>query len=283
MPIAEIDKIIEKMESVRILKNAALRVFQTANDPNATAEDISGIIEKDDFLAAFILKVANSSYYGNSGKVKSINDAVVLLGFTGIKSIAVASSLMAKSNNYDLKKSEILVREKLWRHSISTAISAKFVAEKVGFKDTGEAYITGMIHDIGRLAMFQYDEDMFGRVEKYSLEKNLTQTEAELAIAGLDHAQIGAIILSNWKFPDPIIQAVEFHHKFYEGITEGELIGVITIANFISNSLGFGPAKIAQMDPRIMKTFKLDYGVIKQFIEEISGMLSHIDILSIGI
>jgi putative nucleotidyltransferase with HDIG domain len=283
MSITDIEKVIERMESVKILKNVALRVFQMSNDQNATAADISELIEQDDYLSAVILKVANSSYYGNSGKVKSINDSVVLLGFTGVKSIAVASSLMARKNDDNISKTEIIVRERLWRHSMSTAISAKFVAEKVGFKDTGQAYITGMIHDIGRLAIFQYDEKIFHKIEKYSLDKSVPLIDAELAIAGLDHSQIGAMILFKWSFPDSIVQAVAYHHKFFDDIADRDLVGVVTLANFISNSLGFGSANIPQMDPRIMKIFDLDYDKIKKFIEEISGILSHIDILSLGI
>jgi HD-like signal output (HDOD) protein len=124
MAIADIEKIIEMMESVKVLKNVALKVFQMANDPLATAGDITEVVEGDDYLSALVLKVANSSYYGNAGKVKSINEAVVLLGFTGIKSIAVAASLMVRKDDGTVKKTEIIVRERLWRHAISTAIAA---------------------------------------------------------------------------------------------------------------------------------------------------------------
>ena len=282
MAIADIEKIIEMMESVKVLKNVALKVFQMANDPLATANDITEVVEGDDYLSTLVLKVANSSYYGNAGKVKSINEAVVLLGFTGIKSIAVAASLMVRKDDGTVKKTEIIVRERLWRHAISTAIAAKFIAEEMDFKDHGLCYITGMIHDIGRLAIFQYDEKIYHSIENYSREKGITLTDAETAITGLDHAQIGAMILHKWAFPDPIVQTVAYHHKYFEDTPDRELVGIVTIANFISNSLGFGSVNIPVMDPRVLKMYNLDYDGVKKFIEQISGILSHIDILSLG-
>jgi putative nucleotidyltransferase with HDIG domain len=283
MAIADIEKIIERMESVKVLKSVALKVFQMANDPQATALDITDVVEGDDYLSALILKVANSSYYGNAGNVRSINDAVVLLGFTGIKSIAVAASLMVRKDDGTIKKSEIIVRERLWRHALSTAIASKFIAEKTGFGDTGQAYITGIIHDIGRLAIFQYDEKKYHAIENYSLEKGVAMIDAETAVTGFDHAQIGAIILHKWGFPEAIVQAVAYHHRFFEDLQDRDLIGVVAIANFISNSLGFGAANIPAMDSKILKMYGLDYDKIKKFIEQISGILSHIDILSLGL
>jgi putative nucleotidyltransferase with HDIG domain len=283
MSIADIEKVIERMESTKILKNVALRIFQLSSDPNTTASDISNLVEKDDYLAAVILKVANSSYFGNGGKIKSIPDAIVLLGFTGIKSIAVAASLVARSDDENISKSEIVIRERLWRHSISTAIAAKFIAEKIGFKDLGQAYITGIIHDIGKLGIYQYDEKAFARIEAFSRDRSVQLIDAELSILGFDHAQIGALILSKWSFPESIIQTVMYHHRFFDDVNNRDLVGIITLANFISNSLGFGSENVKELDPKIMKLLNLDYDTIKSYVQEISGILSHVDILKLGI
>jgi putative nucleotidyltransferase with HDIG domain len=282
MALVDIEKIIAGMESVKVLKSVALKVFQMANDPIATALDITEVVEGDDYLSALVLKVANSSYYGNSGNVKSINESVVLLGFTGIKSIAIAASLLVRKDDGTVKKTEIIVRERLWRHALSTAIAAKFVAEKMAFGDTGQAYIAGMVHDIGRLAIFQYNEKVFYEIENYSQAKKTTLADAETAITGFDHAQIGAMILQKWGFPEAIVQAVAYHHKFYDDLKDKELVAIVTIANFISNSLGFGSANIPSLDSGVLKLYDLDFEIIKKFIIQISGILSHIDILSLG-
>ena len=282
MALVDIEKIIAGMESVKVLKSVALKVFQMANDPIATALDITEVVEGDDYLSALVLKVANSSYYGNSGNVKSINESVVLLGFTGIKSIAIAASLLVRKDDGTVKKTEIIVRERLWRHALSTAIAAKFVAEKMAFGDTGQAYIAGMVHDIGRLAIFQYNEKVFYEIENYSQAKKTTLADAETAITGFDHAQIGAMILQKWGFPEAIVQAVAYHHKFYDDLKDKELVAIVTIANFISNSLGFGSANIPSLDSGVLKLYDLDFEIIKKFIIQISGILSYIDILSLG-
>jgi putative nucleotidyltransferase with HDIG domain len=283
MAMVNVDKIMDSMDGVKILKSVGLKIFQMANDPNATAEDITEVVQEDDYMSALILKVANSSYYGNSAHIKSINEAVVLLGFTGIKSIAVAASLMAKKDDGSISKSEIIIRERLWRHALSTGIAAKFIAEKLDFKDSGQAYITGMVHDIGRLAIFQYDQKLYHIIESYSLEKSVPLIDAEMAVIGLDHAQIGALLLNKWNFPESIVQAVAYHHRYFEDMKDKELIGIITIANFISNSLGFGSSNIPAMDSRVLKMFGIDYDDIKKYIEEISGILSHLEILSYGL
>jgi HD-like signal output (HDOD) protein len=91
------------------------------------------------------------------------------------------------------------------------------------------------------------------------------------------------MILHKWAFPDPIVQAVAYHHKYFEDTPDRELVGIVTIANFISNSLGFGSVNIPVMDPRVLKMYNLDYDGVKKLIEQISGILSHIDILSLGL
>ena len=283
MGIIDIKLLMEKLEDARVLKSVALQVFQLANDPATSTEQLTEVIEQDDFLTATILKVANSSYYGNSGRVKTIKEATVLLGFTGIKSISIASAIIVKDTKAVVNSPEMIVRANLWRHSISTAISAKYIAEKLEYRQKDTAYVAGLLHDIGKLGIFLYSDKLYFEIDNITRQKNIFPSETEFKLMAMDHGQIGAMMLDRWKFPLDIVHCAAFHHRYVEEAKDRDLLGIVTMANYISNSLGFGSTRVEPIDRDIMANFSMNFDALKTLITEISEILSHMEILSIEV
>jgi putative nucleotidyltransferase with HDIG domain len=283
MGILDIKILMERIEDAKVLKSVALQVFQMVNDNATTTEQLTEVIEQDDFLTATILKVANSTYYGNSGRIKTVKEATILLGFTGIKSISIASAIIVKDTKNAVNSPEMIVRANLWRHSISTAIAAKYIAEKLEYKQKDTAYVAGLLHDIGKLGIFLYNDKTFYEIESLSREKDIFGSDAEFRLISLDHGQIGAMMLDKWKFPLEISQCAAFHHRYVAEAKDKELLGIVTMANYISNSLGFGSTRVEPINEDIMLNFSMNFDSLKLIITEISEILSHMEILSIEI
>ncbi len=277
----KLEHIFEKMEHLQSLGDMAAKVMRVANDPMTTADDLSEIIRQDDALTAIIMKVANSAFFGSPRKINTIQEATVLLGFTAIKSISLAASVVMNGQE---DNSKVICREKLWRHSLATAISSKYLADKFGRKNAEEMYTAGILHDIGMLAMFQYDAGLYNKVNAAIQERKIERTEAELELYGVNHAQVGAFILDRWNMPESLVETVLWHHAYSENLKNKENVEIIELANYITNSLGFSSVEENfDTGALILKKTGRKYQEIKSYIKDILGILSHIDILSLKI
>jgi putative nucleotidyltransferase with HDIG domain len=186
------------------------KIQQLLFDPNSTAQQIADFIETDQAIAAKVLKMANSTYYGMSGKVSSVHHAAVILGFKALGelcTIAAFSDFMGnKLPGYGYHSDE------LWKHSLAVAGAAKLIAEKLDPQIVHEALTTGLIHDIGKLILDPYVLEQRETFDAFIEGGDQTFLEAEKQILGFDHADIAADICKHWKFSESLTQAIQYHH-----------------------------------------------------------------------
>ena len=160
----EILKKLRDMKDIPVLPTTIYKIMEIASNKRSSAQDLSKILEKDQALTSKVLKLANSSYYGFSNKIATISHAIVCLGFDTITSIAVTAEafevLKRKNESYELAEGG------LFNHSIATALAAKLIARKVNYPDTEEAFVAGLLHDIGKLVMNLLYKDEFKKVRR---------------------------------------------------------------------------------------------------------------------
>ena len=161
---------------------AAMQVLRLVEDPLASSADLARVIEADPALAARVMRLANAPYYGLTRRVGSASRAVVLLGFSAVRALAVSAASSLLSEEVDLGPSGF------WSHSVTTAIGASVVAKQVGGA-VADAFSAGLLHDIGMTL------------------------SATLPDEGLDHAAVGATALELWRFPRDFVRAVAAHHE----------------------------------------------------------------------
>ncbi|MDQ1395449.1 MAG: hypothetical protein QOG64_708 [Acidimicrobiaceae bacterium] len=176
---------------------AAMQVLRLVEDTRASSADLARVIETDPALSARVMRLANAPYYGLSGKVGSAARAVVLLGFSAVRALAVSASSGLLADEVDLGPTGF------WSHSVVTAVSASVVARYLG-TPVSDAFSAGLLHDLG-LALPGLSEEH-----------------------GLDHAELGGRALAAWRFPRAFVRAVESHHMPPELVADS--LGRIVIA-----------------------------------------------------
>jgi putative nucleotidyltransferase with HDIG domain len=182
------------------------------NDESVDLKIILRTIECDQGLAVGVLRIANSPYYGMPNQVQTIRDAIVLLGFSNLRMIIVAT--MASSINFPNLQDAEKVRN-LFRHGLAVAVCASFVARKNGL-DAGLLFLTGILHDIGILALMATYPELHQDARQLASRDAIQLHEAERAVFGFDHAEIGASLCRHWNLPAAIVQAIGFHHQIAE-------------------------------------------------------------------
>ncbi|WP_096894244.1 HDOD domain-containing protein [Candidatus Scalindua japonica] len=227
-----------KVKNMPPLPQSIIQILELTKNPESSANDLAKVFERDPKLAANILKLANSPYYGFSRTISTISHAIVCLGIDTIKSIALTSSTQEMLNNeipaYALEKGM------LWQHSIGCAVCARIIAKRIGFKESEEAYIAGLLLDIGKIILSNYAEDQFVEIIKKSKNDRVPFDRAEQEVLGFDHAKIGGKIIKKWNLPPILVDAVQYHHQPEKAKTHKKITYIVHLADSISCMLGIG-------------------------------------------
>ncbi len=194
-------RVLIAAKALPVFPKAAMEALRLARDPEAGQREIERAVGKDQVLAGEIIMLANSGAMGGSVSVNSLSGALMRVGTLAAANLIAAAGVRTCFASVKLHD--------LWEHSFEVANSAGALAIE-SHCDAGEAYLAGLVHDIGRLAFERSDEAL--RVRQWE-ESGFPTIYAEMLSTGVDHAEIGAEILAGWNFPDSIIEAVRFHHR----------------------------------------------------------------------
>jgi len=209
----QIQNIIRKVNDSEIasIKTVLIHIIDVLNNPDSTAKDLKNAIELDPPLTGKILRIANSAYYASRTKIDSLDKAIVWLGFSSVRELAVHQKTVeifsggAQVEGYS--------RENLWQHCIAVAQLVKSIYRKE-FGERGEhAYITGILHQMGIIILDQFYPEAFREIATISARKEQNFAELERQTLGITHAEIGAAVLGHWGLPEDIVQPVLYHHS----------------------------------------------------------------------
>jgi len=239
-----IDTAIKSISHIATLPEITLKIIELAEDPSSTAQDLHKVIQNDPALCSRILKVVNSAFYGLPRQIGSINRAIVLLGLNAVKNIAIAASLTKLFRGGDLCP-KFSARD-LWMHSMATAAGSKLICDQLKLGLPDEAFLAGLIHDIGIMVEMQAARDKLVKVfdeMKFSSDglptTNMREIEAKLM--GADHCAFGAGLCESWKFPKSFAQVAGHHHDPL-ALPSGSrmLAAVVHVADCLSAQLNYG-------------------------------------------
>ena len=209
---AIVDKAVATIGDIATLPEVTIRIIEVVEDHKSTARDLHEIIKNDPALSVKILKVVNSAFYGLPGQVASVDRAIILLGLSAVKNIAIAASIARLFKGRRI--SQHFSAADLWRHSVAVAVAAHSIV-KVSPHPVmaNEVFVAGMIHDIGTLVERQAFPDQFAEIVDRSMETGRDLLECEREIIGADHQAFGVGLTTKWKFPRHLRAAVGFHHN----------------------------------------------------------------------
>lgn len=201
-----IDQVLQQIEHLPTLPQVVMRVLSMAESPKISAVELSKVLDQS--LAAKVLKVANSAYYGGKGrKISTIHHAIMMIGFESVKEIILTTSFFHTLR--DVRDVQSL--QPLWQHSLECALISKRLAWIYRYDSLDEAYLTGLTHDIGRLVILQYFSQKFEEIEEKK-KSGIALLQAEKEVLQMTHAEIGAKVAQRWTFPPNLIDVIGHHH-----------------------------------------------------------------------
>lgn len=214
------------------LSQVGLEISRLGERDDLSASQLARLISKDAALAAKVLRIANSPFYGLRTQVKTLDHAIVVLGQVSIVSICAAFTLLGV-----LKMPQALGHERyesnaLRSHSVLTAIVARWLAQRFASPHVpvADSFLGGLLHDIGELATVVYYAKHLGDIHRYEQEHpNISGFQAEQAILGFDHQELGAEVLNHWHLPQLYIEMARHHHDAAYAVDTGEGMMIVLL------------------------------------------------------
>lgn len=278
-----LDNLINKIEDMPILPDRISKIISLTEDPDSTIKDLEKEILMDQSLTSEILKLANSTYYGYARRISTVSEATVLLGSKAIKSLVLASAvsqflIKELPDGYGLEKYD------LWNQSQSCAIISRFIAKKLKYPKAEEAYISGLLRDIGKTILNYYVAQEYGNIINKVENEGKTFIEAEEEVLGFNHGEIGAKVAQKWNFPLALVESIRYHHSPELSETDSKLVSIVHIADSITMMLGVGLGNDGlsyNLSEFALKTLNLDEQAIEQIIYEATDYLNDRDSFSV--
>ncbi len=245
------------------------------DDPFATSNDVAQVVNKSPSLAALLLKIVNSAYYGFPSRIDRISRAVTIIGTKEISSLALGICVM---RTFDDIPAEIIDMQAFIRHSMACGMVARILGALKNVEETEQLFVSGLLHDIGKLIVFKYFPEYSYSYIRLAAASGESVFSAEKAVLGLNHTQVARQLLEKWRLPKGLENNVVFHHT--PGKAPDPLrAGILQLADLIANGLGIGSSgehSVPACDEMVMESLGLSAStlqmVIRQAIHQLGPM-----------
>ncbi len=234
---AKLHAMVDRIDKLPTLPVVVTQILSLVESPETSAVDVNRVISTDQALAAKVLKLVNSPFYGFSRQISTVTQAVVILGFRTIKSLALSATVFEIFGGRGTQRFD---RQEFWKHSIGTGVAAQIIAKKMRYPLIEEAFIAGIVHDLGKVVLDQFLPDDFARVLAWRDDKGSSLRAAEKAVLGVDHAAIGGWLAERWKLPPALLHAIAWHHDATKAENTEVLPAIIYLADLLARTRGIG-------------------------------------------
>ncbi|MDH3443204.1 MAG: HDOD domain-containing protein [Deltaproteobacteria bacterium] len=273
-----VERVLERVTELPFSPVAA-KILELARDERTGARDIAKIVAQDQAFTARLLKIANSPYYGQSRTVTTVLQAVPILGFETISSLALAHfSFSSKSEN---DQSALTLRE-VWEHSMGTAFWSRKIARRIGHVAAEETFIAGLLHDMGKALLHRFFKREFLEAVDVAEREGIDLHEAERRILDTDHAAAGAAVATRWHLPPVLIHTIKYHHNPFalpQHVDDSirKTVFVVHIADSLAEYFSIGRG--VESDPVLIDDSVWDYLAIDLEIchELLDGVLDEVN------
>ena len=262
-------KILRNVLDLPPMPQTVLKARDIMADPKSDFKQLAELLKTDQAIATKLLKLANSPYYGLSGKVSSIQRASVVLGHKTIGELitmgGTSSLLSGRLEGYGLDAGA------LWKHSLAVAFGSRIIAKKKEPNLTNDAFTSGLIHDSGKLILDKYIAERWGLFEEYMADGRHTFLEAEKELLHLDHAEVASEVCKVWNIPGHLTVAIKYHH--HPSRAQGNRLAyIVHVADAIAMMTGLGlgiDGTLYQLDDKAMDSLDLKEEDVNDIMAEV--------------
>lgn len=238
MPLESLsaNSLAQQVKSIPTLPTVLTELSRRMEDPKTSSDDLAQIIQQDQAISSKVLKLVNSPFYGYSGRIHTINQGIVILGFNAIKNLVLSTSVLEAFKG--TASGEAFRMDGLWIHSASVAGIAKLLAERSGAADPEEAFVSGLLHDIGKVLLWISEPRLFAGCLQASAAKRIALADVERQVVGFDDSELAAVLAEKWKFPNSLRESIRCRPMPDRAGAMAPLASAVHCANILCTGLG---------------------------------------------
>lgn len=253
-------KIYAKIDELPTLPVVVSKLLALLENPELDMNELIHLVSQDPALTAKVLRVANSAYYGFAQEIGTLDRAVALLGLNMLKSLALSVGVVDSLPK--TAKSDLLNHAGLWLHSVASAAVIQELGQRMGLpKEEDHLFVVGLLHDVGKIVLLHFFFDLYQEaLQKAQAEGGPPLYLAEREVIGLDHGDVGALLLKRWKFPPQVVQPIMAHHRHDVQVeADPRDTTMLRMANALPQLVGLGrdgnitPPQLRPEDLEILK------------------------------
>jgi HD-like signal output (HDOD) protein len=262
----ELKALVQKITDLPTLPAMMATITRLMQDPRTSAEELGRAIASDPALVSKVLKLVNSAFYGFPGRISTITQAIVILGFSTIRNVVLTTSVLKAFSKNPTHGFDV---GKFWEHCLLTGAIARSLAVEREANFIEETFIAGLLHDMGRIVLGQKLPQEFEKVLLAKEKAGITQLAAEQSVLNLTHGDIGCWLARKWNLPIPFVEVMRCHHFPLEILAQDpqpqrdtvNLVFLVHAADALSKGLKDGKPQLEsteKIDPKVRAELKLD-------------------------
>lgn len=291
MPEASLDKekrriLIQRIQELPTLPSTISKIIELVESKSSTSEDLARVISKDQSISSLIIKLVNSAFYGHLRQISSISHAIVILGYTTVRTMALGVSIFNASPS---KKTATFDRGKFWIHSIGVATITRRIATHTPARDgldMESVFLSGLLHDIGKVIFDHYFNKEYEEIAQSAVQKHGWIGDSESSFFGINHSEAGYYLAQKWQFPSTVISAIKYHHnpELCEGEAERAMACMVNLADYLCRKASIGSGgdnEQMPLDEQALSFLGISQATLLEIAQEVEGDREMIESLTL--
>jgi HD-like signal output (HDOD) protein len=276
-------QIVDRLHELPTLPSIVYEISRVISNPMSSTSDLENLMQNDPSLTAKVLKLANSAYYAIPGGATTLKRAIAYIGYDAIQQLVLSTSII---NALDSKTSQHFDPPMFWKHSLGVAMASETTAQFVHYKNPSDLFTCGLVHDIGKIALYLIVPELFSATLAAAKENGWTFIEAEERLEMPKHTVIGRELAAKWKLPVPLQAVTAYHHQKEPGKRAGFspemhlVVDIVMLSNILIHALQFGNSghsKIVGVPKELAERLQLDAAKLKELIAKVKVSISNAD------
>lgn len=262
----EIRNFILDIRTLPTLPGIVSKLNSLAENDKSSIQEMARLVSSDQVLSARILRLANSPSYGFY-RVATISNAMILLGVDVVKSLVLSSSI------FEIMEKSALG---LWEHSLGAGVAANIIAKRLHLPECEEISTAALLHDIGKVIIHLKLEDSYADILTMTAEKEIPMHDAERALTGTDHAEVGGWLAKNWFLPEKLVVPIACHHDVESTVAHQAKTAVVHLADILIKAGGFGFSGdecVPLIQPTAWKRLGMTEALLAEIVDELEEKL----------